>query len=244
MSLLIVNRVSSGYRGDLICRDVDITVEANEVVCILGRNGVGKTTLLKTILGIVRRQSGEITLDGIEIGRLGPNRIARSGIGYVPQGRRLFGHLTVRDNLRLGSVGALGHLAMPADDVMDLFPILRERLDQRASTLSGGEQQMVAIARALAARPRLLLCDEPTEGLQPSMVSHVEHSLRTAAIELGSAILLVEQNIRLAAALASRGYVLETGRVVEAGPVEQITADEVVERRIAFSRIRTHAGGR
>lgn len=241
---LVLEGVSSGYRGDVICRDVDLAVGANEVVCILGRNGVGKTTLLKTILGIVRRQAGSITWDGVEIGRLGPNLIARSGIGYVPQGRRLFGSLTVRDNLRLGSVAGSGRLAMPFDDVMDLFPILRERLDQRASTLSGGEQQMVAIARALAARPRLLLCDEPTEGLQPSMVNHVERSLRIASTELGSAILLVEQNIRVAGELASRGYILETGRVVESGSVEQITTDEVLERRIAFSRIRTAANGR
>lgn len=243
MSLLTVEGLSSGYRGDLICSDVSIEIAANEVVCVLGRNGVGKTTLLRTILGLVPRSAGSVTFDGHDLGRLPPDRIARLGIGYVAQGRQLFGALSVRDNLRLGTVAKTGRLAEPTERILDYFPVLRERLAQRAGTLSGGEQQMVAIARALLSQPTLLLCDEPSEGLQPSIITDVGRVLRAAAQDLGMSILLVEQNIKLASSVASRGYVLEGGRIVADGPIEHIASDDLLDRYVAFSTMRGSASG-
>lgn len=239
MTLLAVGNLRSGYQGDVICDDVNLEVAPNEIVCILGRNGVGKTTLLKTIFGLVPLQSGTVSFDGRDITRMSPDRIAHLGIGYVPQGRQLFGRLSVRDNLRLGSVARNGRLEGPTDAILDYFPVLRDRLAQTAETLSGGEQQMVAIARVLVGRPKLLLCDEPSEGLQPSIIDDVARVLRAAAADLGTAILLVEQNIRLAQGLATRGYVIDRGQVVESGSIEKITSDEVLHKHVAFSRLRS-----
>jgi ABC-type branched-subunit amino acid transport system ATPase component len=241
MSLLKVEHLQSGYRGDVICDDISIAVEPNEIVCVLGRNGVGKTTLLRTILGAVPLKSGTVEFDGRNIGGLSPDRIAHLGIGYIPQGRQLFGKLSVRDNLRLGSVARSGRLDEPTDAILGYFPVLRARLGQSAETLSGGEQQMVAIARVLLARPKLLLCDEPSEGLQPSIIDDVARVLRAVALDFGAAILLVEQNIRLAKSLASRGYVIEGGTVVQAGPIEDITSEDLLHRHVAFSRMKTAA---
>lgn len=237
MTLLQVRDLRSGYRGDVICDGISLAVERNEIVCVLGRNGVGKTTLLRSILGLVSLHSGSLQFEARDIGRLAPDQVARLGIGYVPQGRQLFGKLTVRDNLRLGAVARTGRLEEPTAEILDYFPVLRERLGQSAETLSGGEQQMVAIARVLMARPRLLLCDEPSEGLQPSIVDDVATVLRAAARDLGAAVLLVEQNIRLATAVASRGYVIEGGRVVGEGKIGEITSDDLLNRHVAFSRL-------
>ncbi len=176
-----------------------------------------------------------MTFNGADISRMSPDRIARLGIGYVPQGRQLFGKLSVRDNLRLGAVARSGRLDEPTDAILDYFPVLRDRLGQSAETLSGGEQQMVAIARALLAQPKLLLCDEPSEGLQPSIIDDVARVLGAAARDLGAAILLVEQNIHLASVLATRGYVLEGGRIVEEGPIDRITSEDLLHRHVAFS---------
>lgn len=241
MSLLDVEHLKAGYHGDVICDDISLAVEPHEIVCVLGRNGVGKSTLLKTILGLVALDSGTVRFDGHDLGRLTPDRIARLGIGYVPQGRQLFGRLSVRDNLRLGAVARTGRLDEPTDQIFEYFPVLRERLDQLAETLSGGEQQMVAIARVLLAQPKLLLCDEPSEGLQPSIIEELERVLKAAAADLGAAILLVEQNIRLAGSLASRGYVIEGGRVVQAGPIWEITSEDLLHRHVAFSRLSSNS---
>ena len=158
-----------------------------------------------------------------------PYRIARAGVGYVPQGRQLFGDLSVRDNLRVGSIARTGHMEEPSEDILDYFPVLRDRMSQRAETLSGGEQQMLAVARVLLARPKLLVCDEPSEGIQPSIIEELGSVLRTATRDLGTAILLVEQNIRLAGVLATRGYVIEGGVVAKAGPIDAITSDDSLE---------------
>jgi branched-chain amino acid transport system ATP-binding protein len=243
MSLdLTVEDLVAGYGETVVLDGVSFSVPAGGTLTILGRNGVGKTTLLRTILGRVPLQAGSVVFDGRDISRLNPDKIAHRGIGYVPQGRQLFGKLSVRDNLRLGSVARSGRLEEPSEAILAYFPVLRERLGQSAETLSGGEQQMVAIARVLLAQPKLLLCDEPSEGLQPSIIDDVARVLRAVASELGAAILLVEQNIRLATSLASRGYVIEGGRVVVAGSIAEISSEDLLHKHVAFSRM--DSGGR
>jgi ABC-type branched-subunit amino acid transport system ATPase component len=237
MSLLKVEQLRSGYGGTMICSNVDLEIEPGEVVAVLGRNGVGKSTILKTILGLVPLKSGSVSFDGQDISGWSSNRVARAGIGYVPQGRQLFGNLSVRDNLRIGSIARSGRMEEPTDEVLGYFPVLRDRLDQSADTLSGGEQQMVAVARVLLARPRLLVCDEPSEGIQPSIIDELGVVLGTAARDLGASILLVEQNIRLAKAVATRGYVIEGGTVVRQGAIDEITSEESLSRHVAFSRM-------
>ena len=237
MSLLKVEQLRSGYGGIVICSDVDMAIEPGEVVAVLGRNGVGKSTLLKTILGLVPLMSGAVSFDGQDISGWRPNRVARAGIGYVPQGRQLFGNLSVRDNLRIGSIARSGRMEEPSEEVLGYFPALRDRMSQSAETLSGGEQQMVAVARVLLARPRLLVCDEPSEGIQPSIIDELAVVLGAAARDLGASILLVEQNIRLAKSVASRGYVIEGGTVVRQGPIDEVTSEESLSRHVAFSEL-------
>jgi branched-chain amino acid transport system ATP-binding protein len=235
MSLLAVERLRSGYGSVVICDGVDIEVGPGEVVAVLGRNGVGKTTLLRTILGLVPLISGSVTFDQRDVSRWRPDRIARAGVGYVPQGRQLFGDLSVRDNLRVGSIARTGRMEEPADDILAYFPVLRERMKQSAATLSGGEQQMLAVARVLLARPKLLVCDEPSEGIQPSIIEELGVVLRAVTQELGTAILLVEQNVRLAGSVATRGYAIDGGRVVHQGTIAELTSEESLGRHVAFS---------
>jgi branched-chain amino acid transport system ATP-binding protein len=235
MTLLRVDHVGSGYGSVLICDDVSLDVDRGEVVAILGRNGVGKSTLLKTVLGLVRLRSGSVGFDGVDISGWRPDKVARLGIGYVPQGRLLFGNLSVRDNLSVGSIARTGRMEDPAGDILDYFPVLKDRMSQSAATLSGGEQQMVAIARVLLARPKLIVCDEPSEGIQPSIVDDLGVVLRAVRRDLWSAVLLVEQNVRLAQTVATRGYVMEGGAVVREGPIDEITSHEALSRHVAFS---------
>jgi branched-chain amino acid transport system ATP-binding protein len=237
VSLLRVDQLRSGYGSVVICAGIDLEVGAGEVVTILGRNGVGKSTLLKTILGLVPLLSGTVTFDGRDVSHWRPDRIARAGVGYVPQGRQLFGDLSVRDNLRVGSIARTGRMEEPSEDILDYFPVLQDRMRQSAGTLSGGEQQMLAVARVLLARPKLLICDEPSEGIQPSIIEELGRVLRAATQDLGTAILLVEQNIRLAESLGTRGYVIEGGRIVHEGHIDEITSEESVSRHVAFSRL-------
>jgi branched-chain amino acid transport system ATP-binding protein len=239
MSLLTVQGLRSGYGSVVICDGIDLAVGAGEVVAILGRNGVGKTTLLRTILGLVPLWSGSVVFDGRDVSQWRSDRIARAGVGYVPQGRQLFGDLSVRDNLRVGSIARTGRMGEPAEDILDYFPVLRDRMKQSAATLSGGEQQMLAVARVLMARPRLLVCDEPSEGIQPSIIEELGIVLQAATRELGTAILLVEQNVRLAKTLATRGYAIDGGKVVHEGSIAELTSDESVGRHVAFSGMAT-----
>ncbi|MEL6476303.1 MAG: ABC transporter ATP-binding protein [Pseudomonadota bacterium] len=208
--MLEVDGLHAGYGAATILRDVALTARAGEITCVLGRNGAGKTTLLKAIMGLVRPSAGEVRLAGETISALPPHRIPGRGLGYVPQGRRLFGALSVAENLAV----ALMHQPQPEAlrrEMLALFPPLAPRLAQRADTLSGGEQQMLATARALCLRPRVLLLDEPTEGLQPSMTAQIRAvSLRMKGE--GVAVILVEQRIDAVRDLADSALVLENGR--------------------------------
>jgi branched-chain amino acid transport system ATP-binding protein len=219
--LLEVRRLHARYGPILAVRDADLTVEEGEVVALLGANGAGKTTTLAAISGLVSR-GGEIRLDGVDISRLRPEQIVRRGVSLTPEGRRVFAGLTVEENLAVG--GATRRKSDAAADrerLLDLFPILRQRRHTAAGALSGGEQQQLAIARSLMSRPRLLLLDEPTLGLAPTLVGAVFELIGRLRAEEGVTILLVEQNAHRALELCDRAYVMRTGRVeVEGTPDE------------------------
>ncbi len=212
---------------------VSLTVETGELVALIGSNGAGKTTTLRTISGLLRPTQGAIRYDGTDIARASPHRIVELGISHCPEGRRIFGRLTVRENLRLGAVAQRdkGAAAEDLQMVLELFPLLGERLDQSGGTLSGGEQQMLAIGRALMSRPRLLLLDEPSLGLAPLMVERIFETIASLKAR-GRTILLVEQNVHHALDVADRVYVLETGRVTLEGPAEVLRRDPKVEQGV------------
>jgi branched-chain amino acid transport system ATP-binding protein len=224
------------YHGEVhVLRDVSFQVAAGEVVGLLGRNGAGKTTTLRTIMGLVRARSGSITLGAEELTCLPPDEIPRRGIAYVPQGRRLFPDLTVAENLRMG-LWVRDAAEETLEPVLDLFPVLRERLRQRAGTLSGGEQQMLATARALCARPTLLLMDEPSEGLMPRLIDRLLDTV-AALRARGVGVLLVEQKVDAVLRVADRVAVVETGRVVhEATPAQLAAEPEVLLRHVGVRR--------
>ena len=210
---------------------VSLSVAKGEIVTLVGANGAGKTTLLRAISGLVAPKSGSIALDGRSLVGLRAHRIVAMGLAHVPEGRRIFTGLSVRENLDLGAyvVRSRRESAERLERVATLFPRLRERLDQMGGTLSGGEQQMLAIGRALMARPRLLLLDEPSLGLAPLLVKEIFREIVRINREEGTTILLVEQNANLALATASRGYVLETGRVVLVGPARDLLENPQVK---------------
>ena len=228
MSLLEIQDLVVHRGGTPVLRAVNVSVEEHEAVCVLGRNGVGKTTLLRSIMGLTPSRSGRVVLAGRELQKKRPHVVARAGIGYVPQGRRVFPRHSVEQNLLIGTTRGQNTAAMLAS-VFELFPKLGERLSQAAGTLSGGEQQMLAIARCLMARPRLILLDEPTEGLQPSIIQDLAMALPQIRAEYGIALLLVEQNLDFAFAIASRGYVFEKGVVASKGTVEELRDDAVIK---------------
>lgn len=232
--ILEVRGLSSGYGKSTVCSGIDLEIGEGERVCLLGRNGVGKTTLLKTIMGIIPPFAGRCAVKGKNVTGLPPYRIARNGVGYVPQGRGIFGRLTVRDNIVLG--GALNKKGVGeiGDEVLDYFPVLRERMGQKAGTLSGGEQQMLSVARALIGRPSLLLLDEPSEGLQPNIVQLLRKIIKKISADLGLAILLVEQNLDFALDTTERGYVVEKGSIVEKGDVGRLRNDAVVQEYLGI----------
>ncbi|MCU4161764.1 ABC transporter ATP-binding protein [Acidiphilium sp. AL] len=210
-------------------KGISLTVSKREIIAILGANGAGKTTLMRTISGLLLPRSGTIHFDGVGITKLGADRIVRRGIAQSPEGRRVFGTLTVLENLRLGGfTRPHGEIAGSLDFVMSMFPRLAERRGQFAGTLSGGEQQMLAIGRALMAKPRLLLLDEPSLGLAPIIVQAIFRSLRQIA-RTGVTVLLVEQNARMALKLADRGYVLEVGRIVLTGEADTLLGSSEIQ---------------
>lgn len=211
---LTVSAVTAGYDGTPILRDVDCHVDEGEIVGIMGKNGVGKTTLLKSIIGLLEPQSGSITYRGEELVGRSADECAGLGIGYVPQGRDVFPGLSVEQNLLVGENIGSGDETL-YDRVYDYFPILEERADQDAETMSGGQQQMLAIGRALVGDPDLLLVDEPSEGVQPSIVQSITEDLRRINEDLGTTILFVEQNLSVVQGLADRCYAMDKGRIVD-----------------------------
>jgi branched-chain amino acid transport system ATP-binding protein len=227
--LLELEGVEARYGPIKALHGVSLAVGEGEVVALLGANGAGKTTTLRAVSGTVRR-TGRISLAGRALERRSPEAVARAGIAHVPEGRGTFGELTVRENLRLGAWTRRGRGRGEEERVLAHFPALAERTRQHAGTLSGGEQQMLALARALMARPRLLMLDEPSLGLAPLVVASIFAILRGLNEGEGLAILLVEQNATLALEAASRAYVLETGRVAVDGAADDLRADESLRR--------------
>jgi urea transport system ATP-binding protein len=223
--MLTVERVDAAYGESQVLWGVDLTVPAKSVVCLMGRNGVGKTTLLKTIMGLMPARAGRVTLDGADVTRWPSDRRARAGVGYVPQGREIFPHLTVEENLRMALLGC--GRADGIDDALELFPALRKLLGRKGGVLSGGEQQQLAIGRALLTRPKVLMLDEPTEGIQPSIVLEIEEAIRRIATELGLAVLLVEQYLDFAERLADAYVIMAKGAVVAAGATRELRLETV-----------------
>ena len=226
--MLRLAAVHAYYGKSHILQGVSLEVGDGELVGILGRNGVGKTTLLKCIMGLVPPRGGSIAFDGAELSRRPAHEIPRLGIGYVPQGRRIFPLLTVRENLRTGLAKARDHVEEETAfaPVFANFPVLKARLEQLGGTLSGGEQQMLAISRALLGHPKLVMLDEPMEGLMPAMVAMVRDTVKRIA-EMGVGVILVEQNVRMVLAVADRVYMMQKGTMTFAGRAEECT-DEVL----------------
>jgi branched-chain amino acid transport system ATP-binding protein len=226
--LLSIAGLHAGYGGLDVLHDVSIAVGAGEFVCVIGANTAGKSTLLRTISGLVSAR-GSIRFDGTELVGRPSHAIPTLGIAHVPEGRHVFPEMTVEENVMLGAyaVRTASDLAVRRDRVLTMFPRLRERLGQLAGTLSGGEQQMVAIGRALMLQPRLLLLDEPSHGLAPKIVDEL-HDTFLAVSRTGTSILLVEQNTTLALSVAARGYVLESGRVVLSGTSAELSGNDAV----------------
>jgi branched-chain amino acid transport system ATP-binding protein len=230
--MLRVQSLSVAYDDFQVLWDVSLEVRAGEIVALLGPNGAGKSTLLNSVSGLVRPRAGQIEFDGRRIDGLPAHQRVSLGLAHVLERRRLFPHLTVRQNLLLGAYhpGAKPHRAHSLGWVEAMFPRLRERQDQLAHTLSGGEQQMVAIGRGLMARPRFLLVDEPTLGLAPRVVTEILDVLRRINREQGITVLFIEQNVELALSLAHRGYILESGRVLLDGTADALLASDEVRR--------------
>ena len=231
-ALLDVEGVASGYGDVPVLSDISLTVGADEIVSVVGANGAGKTTLLSTISGLIPCTAGAIRFDEEEIGRLPAHEVVTRGLVMVPEGGRLFPFMSVLENLELGAFNANARSALRAslDDVLIHFPILAERRQQLAGSLSGGERQMCAIARAMMSQPKLLMLDEPSLGLSPQMVERVFDLILSLARAKGIAVLLVEQNVGDALGMANRGYVIERGRVVKSGTGASLLADADVQR--------------
>lgn len=229
--MLVLEEVSAAYDGVQVLHEVSLYLEHGEIVCVIGANGAGKTTILRTISGMLVPITGRIWFENARIDRLPPHMIARLGIAHVPEGRRIFDQLTVEENLRMGAflLQSPRQVKEAFDQVYQIFPILAQRRNQRAGTLSGGEQQMLAIARGLMSNPKLLLLDEPSLGLAPKVIDMLFEVILTLN-GLGKTILLVEQNASRALEIAHRAYVLEVGRITLSGPAKELQENEHVRR--------------
>ncbi len=227
--MLEVSGLRAAYGRIPILYGIDLEIQAGEVVGILGHNGMGKTTLMKTLIGLVPATDGSIVFDGVDVTRERADRRARRGMGYVPQGREIFPRLSVRENLRMAALAAGGSDESAVDEVLADFPRLEPLLDREGSALSGGEQQILAIARCLCTRPRLVLLDEPTEGIQPSIVEQIAENLAALRAARGLTVVLVEQNLDFTAALSTRVLLIQKGEIVRALPPESLRDSEIIE---------------
>ncbi len=229
MTALEIKSLDCFYGEVQVLHGLSLELRRGEVHCLLGRNGAGKTTTLKAIMGLVRAEAGAILLNGRDLTKLPAHEVPKAGIGYVPQGRRLFAEMTVAENLEIGLM-ARRKGAATRESVLDLFPLLRERLTQRSGTLSGGEQQMLAMARALALEPDVLLLDEPTEGLMPSMIARIRETVERLG-ERGVSTILVEQRVDAVLPVANRVTFIENGRARETVSVEAVRSDPALVKR-------------
>jgi urea transport system ATP-binding protein len=228
--VLRVEGLNAAYGESQVLWNVSVDVPPGSIVCLMGRNGVGKTTLLRAAMGLLPARAGRVRLGDDDVTGWSTDRRARAGLGYVPQGREIFPHLTVGENLRMSLLGC--GRASALDDALDLFPKLRQLLPRKGGVLSGGEQQMLAIGRALLTRPRVLMLDEPTEGIQPSIILEIEDALRRIRTELGLGVLLVEQYLDFAERLADAYVIMAKGAVVASGAVRDLNP-ETVKRHLA-----------
>ena len=225
--MLAAENIDLYYGASHILREVNVLAEKGAVTCVLGRNGVGKTSLMRAIIGLQPIRAGRITWEGEDITRLPPHERARRGLALVPQGREIFPRLTVQENLETGLAPLPRQKRRIPDEIFSLFPVLRDMLRRRGGDLSGGQQQQLAIARALVTQPRLLILDEPTEGIQPSIIKEIERVIRDLAARGDMAILLVEQYFEFARALAQRYVVMERGEVVLSGDAHEMVESDV-----------------
>lgn len=231
--MLSIEKLGVRYGESQVVRDVDLSVQPGQVVCLLGRNGVGKTTLLKTIMGLLPAAEGRIRFQDRDLTRARSDVRARAGIGYVPQGREIFPHLTVHENLRIGLEACSQRERFIPEKVLEYFPMLRNMLSRKGGVLSGGQQQQLAIARALVSSPKLLILDEPTEGIQPSIIALIGQVLRELKATGQIAVLLVEQYLEFALGLADHYYVMEKGSIALQGPADSLDR-EIIKPYLAF----------
>ena len=229
--MLTVEDLHASYGGSLILHGIDLSVRRGEIKAIMGRNGMGKTTFLKTIMGLLVPHTGKIIFEDQPIQGLRTHQIAARGISYVPQGREIFDDFTVMENLRLGSLMSPRSMREIPDEIFEYFPILAERKSQRAGSFSGGEQQMLALARAFVSRPRLLLLDEPSEGIQPSIVDQIGDILKKINSDMDITILIVEQNVDMILNVAAICAFMEKGRIVQTCSIEDIRGDDTIITR-------------
>ncbi len=227
--MLAVQQLESGYGESVILRDISLRVRAGQVVCLLGRNGVGKTTLMKTVMGLLKARQGEVRYNGADMTRKAPGLRARAGIGYVPQGREIFPQLTVYENLLLGLEASRDGAVQLPEEALRRFPVLPAMFGRRGGDLSGGQQQQLAFARALVSKPELLLLDEPCEGIQPSIVDDIREVIRSIKGDGRTAILLVEQSLEFVKDVGDYFYVIDKGGIAWEGEPEALT-DEVVRQ--------------
>ncbi|SEO46525.1 ABC transporter ATP-binding protein [Aquisalimonas asiatica] len=232
-SLLSVEHLTAGYGNTSVLQDVGFRVGQGEIVAVIGRNGVGKTTLMKTLMGLVKHREGTLRLNGEDLGPLDTHQRARRGIGYIPQGREVFLRMTVWENLKVGEMLKQPGEEVDYERVYEFFPILRERSNQRAGTFSGGQQQQLAIGRAMVAKPRLMLLDEPSEGIQPNIVKDIARNILKLNRELGTTVLLVEQNLEMIMTMAQRCYVMDKGQIVSELEPEQLRDRDAMRRALA-----------
>lgn len=232
-NLLSVEGVISGYGTTSVLQKVSLSVGRGEVVAVIGRNGVGKTTLMKTLIGLIKNRQGIIRFDGKDISALESHERARLGIGYIPQGREVFSRMTVWENLKVGEMLQQPGEGVDYERVYEFFPILKERANQRAGTFSGGQQQQLAIGRAMVGKPKLMLLDEPSEGIQPNIVKDISRNILKLNRELGVTILLVEQNLDMIMTMAQRCYVMDKGKITHELAKEQLRDRDAMRRILA-----------